>query len=123
MVDARPRSRKGSVLAQAPTRGASASRTRSLPAESFGAIDDARSQEDHQLAAAIARAAALKEQPDQRDVTEERHLIQVATGVASEDAADDRGVAVEHEQIGLGLALEDGWIAARGGWLEASFLR
>ena len=42
------------------------------------------------------------------------HLVEVAAGVARVDAADDRGVAVHHEQVGLGLALEDGRVAVRG---------
>src|SRR3954447_3205271 len=55
-----------------------------LATESFGAIDDARSQEDHQLAAAVAGAAALEQQSNQRNVTEERDLVEVSTRVAGE---------------------------------------
>ena len=57
-------------------------------------------------------AAALEEHAEDRDVAEQRDLVEVATGVAGVDAADDRGVAVHDEQVGLGLALEDRRVAA-----------
>src|SRR4051812_3942742 len=81
-----------------------------LAAEGFGAVDDAGGEEDHELPAAVAGAAALEQQADQRNIAEERHLVEVAAGVAGEDTADDGGVSVEHEQVRFGLTLQDGWI-------------
>ena len=42
------------------------------------------------------------------------HLVQVAAGVAGEDAADDRRVPVHDQQVGLRLALQDRRVATRG---------
>src|ERR1043165_6813050 len=60
----------------------------------------------------------LEEQPDEGDVTEERHLVEVATGVAGIDASDDRSVPIHDEQVRLGLALENRRIAARRSLVE-----
>src|SRR4051812_6103416 len=54
-------------------------------AESFGAVHDPRRDEDHELVARIARTTALEQDAEDRDVTEERDLVQVAAGVARED--------------------------------------
>src|SRR5689334_14527855 len=61
-----------------------------LASERFRPVYDARREEDHELAALVARPAALKEQAEQRDVTEERHLVEVAASVARENSADHR---------------------------------
>ena len=47
---------------------------RQLRAEGLGAVDDARGEEDDELAAGVAGAAALEEQAEDRDVAEERDL-------------------------------------------------
>src|SRR6185437_16101367 len=87
-------------------------------AERFRAVHDARGEEDDELGAGVAGPAALEEQAEDGDVAEDRHGVEVAAGVAREDAADDGGVAVHDEQVGLGLALQDGGIAAGGGLVE-----
>src|SRR5690606_13321329 len=46
----------------------------SLAAEGFRAIDDARRDEDHQLAPRVARPATLKQETQERNVSEERYL-------------------------------------------------
>src|SRR5689334_68860 len=71
--------------------------------EGFGSVHDARREEDHELAARVARAAVLEEKPEQRNIAEEGHLIEVTAGIPCVDAADDGGVAVHDEEIGLGL--------------------
>jgi hypothetical protein len=46
------------------------------------------------------------------------HALHVAAGVAGVDPADDRGAPVLDEQVGLGLAAEDGGVAAGAGVVE-----
>src|SRR5581483_11780719 len=72
--------------------------------QSFGAVDDARRDEDDELVSRVARTATLEENPQDGDVAEERHLVQVGARVSRVDAADDRGVTVHDEKVGLGLA-------------------
>src|SRR5262245_28646328 len=83
-----------------------------LASQRFGSVHDARREEDHELAPRVAGAAVLEQEPEQWDVAEEGHLVEVATGVPGVNAADHCRVAVEHEELGFGLALQDGRIAA-----------
>ncbi len=79
--------------------------------EGFGAVHDARSEEDHKLVPGVARAPTLEENAEDRDVAEEGDLIQVSTGISGVNTTDYRSVTVLDEQVGLGFALEDGRVA------------
>src|SRR3954464_10902251 len=93
-----------------------------LPAESLGAVHDARREEDHELATRVRGAASLKEQTENWYVPEEGHLVEVAAGVSREDAADDRGMSVHDQQIGLCFAFQDGRIAAGRSLVEVGLV-
>ena len=72
-----------------------------LPPEGFCAINNSWGKEDDKFVARIACAAPLEERTENRDVAEEWDLVNVATGVARKDSADDRRVAVHDKKIGL----------------------
>src|SRR5207237_5261295 len=99
-------------------RAASARALSGSATERFSSIHDARREEDHELVARVRRSPALEQDAEDRDVTEEGHLVEVSTGVTRVDSTDDRGVTVHHEEVGLRFALEDRRIAARRGLLE-----
>ena len=87
--------------------------TSSLLAESFRAIDDARRDEDDEFSARVAGTTSLEENAEEGQVAKDGDLIEVAAGVAREDAADDCCMAVHDEQIGFRFALQNRGIATR----------
>lgn len=93
-----------------------------LFAESFSAIDDARRDENDELAARIARTAALEKDAEERDIAKNGDLIEVATGIARENATDDCRMPVHDQQIGFSFALQDGRIATGRGLVEVGFV-
>ena len=76
-------------------------------AQRFRAVDDVRGDENDKLAASVVRLAMLKENAQDRDISEERDLIEVASRVARVNASDDRGMPVHDQEIGFRFSLEN----------------
>jgi len=56
----------------------------------------------------------LKEQSEQWDISEKRHLIEISSGISREDTTNDSGMSVHDEQFGFRFSFEDGGVASCG---------
>src|SRR3546814_228900 len=71
----------------------------------LGRTQDGRPDEDHEIGLGTRPAARLEQLADERDVTEERYLLQGAPLVVVEQAADADDLSIVDGDRGLDLAL------------------
>lgn len=74
------------------------------------AVDDAGGDEDEQLGAVVGFEGVAEEVADDGDATEPGDGAHALGGVAGVDAADDGGVAVGDEHLGVGFFADDGGV-------------
>src|SRR3954468_20897750 len=90
------RLRRGETAAQLAKRTTTSARAQVIP-------HDARRNEDQQLVAIVLIELVLEQRTDDRDIAQQRNLVDCLLLGLSEDAADAHGAAVLHQNLSVHL--------------------